>query len=979
MPPTHGAEEDGRVHVEVHDPRELQAFQRRLDRSERRFRNLFESIGDAIVVTDHERRIVMTNPAFETMFGYHDLSQVAGHTVSVLYAEPQSFEDVGERITAHTDTAPMLLETRFRRASGEAFDAELRLCFVRADNGMPAGYVGVIRDVTATHNAALALRQSEAFANAIFANSPVGIQVYDARGYSLRMNEAQRDYLGLPDTNFGVGEFNVLTHGFTNESGVADYFRRAYAGEVVVVEDCDFGVAPDSSVGRFAYDLTLFPICDHDGNVQAVVSFTRDISERKEAEAERERSQANLSALIENTDDFIWSVSSDYRLVTCNAAFLAHTSEVRGHALQPGDCLLDADISPALTELWGGFYDRAFAGEHFTAETQVELPGGEITYRDVSFNPIRGSDGGIVGVTAFSRDVTARRLSEEARHESEERYRKTFESLHDVFHKTDLEGRFLMISPSCEAFYGWKPEELLGTHAQDLYVYQRDYDALAGRLLAGEKVNDIEALMRRRDGSTVYVSINAKLVLDANRNAIAVQGTTRDVSERKRAEDALRESEERYRSTFETLHDVFYQTDPGGFITLMSPSCLRHTGYAPDELEGTAVGNVFNSQEEFAALLAQLRVSDNVNDYEATLVRKDGLLVPISVNCTTLRDPNGAVTRYQGTIRDITERKLAENERDRIFTLSVDMLSVIVSGGTLVRVNPAWQRTLGYRQAEVIGENVWSFVHPDDLREARRGARGVDDGEAVTNLTARFRCKDGDFRWLSWSIAPMSADGTIYCVARDVSELMLVQDEMVRARNELEASVRALRASQAVLEEQAVELDRLRLEAVQLANHDMLTGAANRRAWFAHAVEAKPSAIAIFDIDHFKSVNDSHGHPAGDAVLKEVANRLQSALPDDALLGRIGGEEFGVVFLCGFAEARAACAAAVHAVSAHPVECDSETSVMVTVSGGLAPWRASTHSREHSLATTYEEADAALYEAKEAGRHRLVVRGPRAA
>jgi diguanylate cyclase len=138
--------------------------------------------------------------------------------------------------------------------------------------------------------------------------------------------------------------------------------------------------------------------------------------------------------------------------------------------------------------------------------------------------------------------------------------------------------------------------------------------------------------------------------------------------------------------------------------------------------------------------------------------------------------------------------------------------------------------------------------------------------------------------------------------------------------------------------------------------------------------------VAIFDIDFFKSVNDSYGHPAGDEVLREVARRLQSALPGTAFLGRLGGEEFAVLFTGPFGEAREASAAAALAVGAEPITLEGSLKIHVTVSGGLAPWRVSGRIREQSLADTYEEADAALYEAKSSGRQQLVVRGgPKAA
>jgi diguanylate cyclase (GGDEF)-like protein len=212
----------------------------------------------------------------------------------------------------------------------------------------------------------------------------------------------------------------------------------------------------------------------------------------------------------------------------------------------------------------------------------------------------------------------------------------------------------------------------------------------------------------------------------------------------------------------------------------------------------------------------------------------------------------------------------------------------------------------------------------------------------------------------------MSQSGEAYLVARDVTS-------EVESRQEMEELLEVLRASTAAMAEQNAELDQLREQAEYLANHDTLTGTLNRRAWFATAAAARPTAIAIFDIDHFKRVNDTYGHPAGDAVLVEVARRLDSVLPSDAYLGRLGGEEFAVLFTGPLAQARAASARCIEAVAAGAVVLPTGESLQVTVSGGLAAWQSRRRSREDSLVATYDAADRALYEAKHTGRHRLVV------
>ncbi len=177
---------------------------------------------------------------------------------------------------------------------------------------------------------------------------------------------------------------------------------------------------------------------------------------------------------------------------------------------------------------------------------------------------------------------------------------------------------------------------------------------------------------------------------------------------------------------------------------------------------------------------------------------------------------------------------------------------------------------------------------------------------------------------------------------------------------ELEEAMEALRANAFVLEEQAMSLDALRLEAEFLARHDALTGVLNRRAWWEEAASMEPRSLVLFDVDHFKRVNDEFGHSAGDVVLAEVARRLVTAAAP-GVVGRLGGEEFGVLFQ----EATPLVAETMdELVSSMAFTMDTAAgAVRVSVSAGLAPV-----SSAASFSAAYEAADAALYEAKASGR-----------
>nr|WP_277882510.1 PAS domain S-box protein [Pseudanabaena sp. FACHB-2040] len=134
-----------------------------------------------------------------------------------------------------------------------------------------------------------------------------------------------------------------------------------------------------------------------------------------------------------------------------------------------------------------------------------------------------------------------------------------------------------------------------------------------------------------------------------------------------------------------------------------------------------------------------------------------------------LYSSTGQATRFVAVLFDDTARKQTQEERDRFFTLSLDMLCIAGTDGYFKQINPAWENTLGYSQAELLAQPYLTLVHPDDQRETAVEAGGVSEGGASFRFENRYRCKDGSYRWLSWSSVLNAESSLIYAVARDVT------------------------------------------------------------------------------------------------------------------------------------------------------------------------------------------------------------------
>jgi diguanylate cyclase (GGDEF)-like protein/PAS domain S-box-containing protein len=275
-----------------------------------------------------------------------------------------------------------------------------------------------------------------------------------------------------------------------------------------------------------------------------------------------------------------------------------------------------------------------------------------------------------------------------------------------------------------------------------------------------------------------------------------------------------------------------------------------------------------------------------------------------------------------------------EQQNSRWFSMSNQMLSEASFDGYLTRVNDAWEECLGYTKEEMMSRPYFDLVHPDDQQPTLDVASALARKDfSVVSFRNRYRAKDGSWRWLSWSAR--SDSERIYAAATDVTELQTSESER----------------------------ERLLTRINTLAHTDELTSLPNRRAWdeeiSRELLRSKQLgldvSVAMVDLDHFKTFNDSHGHPAGDRFLRRTAETWRGALRASDFLARTGGEEFAVL-LPGCRPGQAD--AVIRRLRA-------ATPDDQTCSVGLAQWDG-----QESPASVLSRADIALYEAKRGGRDR---------
>ncbi len=242
----------------------------------------------------------------------------------------------------------------------------------------------------------------------------------------------------------------------------------------------------------------------------------------------------------------------------------------------------------------------------------------------------------------------------------DERYRTLFQRSFDAVYFHDLKGKFLDANEATLQLLGYSRGELTKLTVYDLLDESQQRAAqnrMAEIVEAGHGApRSLKA--KRKDGTLVHLVATGSLI-ENERGEPIILGIAHDVSERVRAEEVLRGSEEKYRQIYESVQDIFYRTDARGIITEIGPAVLRW-GYTQEELIGTQVLDVYVRPEERSGLLNELMSKGEVTDHEVVLKAKDGHLVNSSVGSHLVRDADGKIIGVEGVLRDITERKKAE-------------------------------------------------------------------------------------------------------------------------------------------------------------------------------------------------------------------------------------------------------------------------------------------------------------------------------
>ncbi len=419
-------------------------------------------------------------------------------------------------------------------------------------------------------------------------------------------------------------------------------------------------------------------------------------------------------------------------------------------------------------------------------------------------------------VMALVSDMTLRKQFESRLRESEELFHIQMECVkdHAVF-MLDAEGNVLNWNAGAERLKGYRSEEIIGKHFSCFFTEEeRDAGKPAEELkkAAAEGRLEYEGWRVRKDGSRFWADVIITAIRDENGNLRGFSKVTRDISERKKAEDALRFSEERFRALYRDNPTMIATLDPDLTMLSVNPFCASQLGYETDELEGQSVLNIFH-EDDRQAVAEQLRMClqnpNQVHSWQFRKVRKDGSLLWVEEIAQAVYDIEGAINVLV-VCQDVTERKLAEEalrkselKFSKIFHSVPALIGITtVAEGRCIDINEAGLRTLGYLREEMVGRTMLELGVWESEAARDRVIRVLEEDGMVRDLEVNFRGKNGKTFTGLFSAEPVDFNGDRYMlsIVNDITERKRMEEEIARLNTDLAARAAELEGANKELE-----------------------------------------------------------------------------------------------------------------------------------------------------------------------------------
>jgi PAS domain S-box-containing protein len=753
------------------------------------FTKLFEDAPIGMAVIGLDCRLLRANKFLCRMLGYGEPELVRMALADLTHPDDRAADALLlEGAKDHRS------EKRYIGKDGRILWIRQTVSLMRDEGGRPICGLAIMEDITDHKGMAESLRRSEESYRQLIESASDIIYRTDYKGnftyvnpVATRITEYQAEEL------LSKNYLELVRPDWRNQ--IQDFYSKQFRDRIPLTY-CELPIVTKS--GKEVWIGQNIRLIAEGDRVVEFQGVARNITERKRAELELWREKEFSENLINSSLDGILAFDRECRYTVWNPG-MERISGVSKEACL-GRCAFE--VFPFLKEIGeDSYFYEALAGNTVIARDRpYTVPEtGRRGFFEGHYSPLRNQAGEIVGGLAIIRDITGQKLAEEALKKSEARYRALFESNPQPMWIYDLETlRFLVVNDAAIEHYGYSREEFLAMTLRDirppedvplLLEHLKSLAESSQKFYAARNIRH-----RKKDGTIIDVEVISHEVEWNGRKARLV--SINDVTERKRAEEAVRESEEWFKEVFEGSRDAIFLVDSNARFIGVNEAACKLTGYSREELLNMSIpdlheeGDLKAFRKYFDRILSGMEVTS-----EAPLLRKDGKKVQVEFSNKMI---NIRGRRLMHTIaRDITERKRAEEaliESERKYRTLFDQIAdpvFIIDKVThrFIDCNRTALSVYGYSRDELLRLTPFD-LHPP---EERRLVEGAIDLKSDGRQTWTHLSRDGRRMsvWVRSEEIEYQGRPAWLAIVRDVTDQKQIEAELERAREAAEAASRA--------------------------------------------------------------------------------------------------------------------------------------------------------------------------------------------
>ena len=803
---------------EGRDISERKKMEQALRDSEALYRLLAEHVTDAVWLLDFNLKITYVSPSAEKLIGFRQQEIlemplerfVTPASYRLAYA---AFLEETKKLEADHDYDHVLaMELEYYRRDGTTAWVENKFSVIRDENGRPISILGEARDITDRKKAEEALLLSKTLLAQSQEIAHVGSWTLDVVNNVLTWSDETYRIFGLEAQEFAATYEAFLDAVHPEDRAVVD---ATYSGSLQEGRD-SYEVEHRVVRKRTGEIRTVYEKCIHERDAAWIivrsVGMVQDITERKKAEEALRESDALYRLLAEHTTDAVWLMD-----MNLNTTYISPSS-IKRRGYTPDEVIemsVEQNLTPESFKLAMELVDkelpRILADPDYNPVNTLELEfyrkDGTTILSESTFSIIRDSEGKAVSILGESRDITEHRQVEKALLVSEAQYRLLAEHTTDTIFLMDMDLKMTYHSPSGEKLRGFTVKEIMEMPLEKTLSpesLQRAAELFfeeIPRVLADPHYNPVRIAdfeYSCKDGSTVWAETKFSIIRDEYGKAVSILGEGRDITDRKKAENALRASEALYRLLSEHTTDFVWLMDMNLKPTYQSPSAEKLTGFTYQELvelpfdKRVTPDSLRLAGEAFLREIPRVLTDPGHNPVitlELEIMRKDGTTFWSENKFTVIRDENGNPVSIMGEARDVTERKQVEEalrsseEKYRAVVENAREAMTVAVNGVFRFVNRRTLEITGYTFEELTSRPFIEFVHSADRQMvADRYSRRLEGQEVPETFVFRAIFKAWDIRWIELTAVPITWEGVPATLSfmTDITERKKMEEEQQR-------------------------------------------------------------------------------------------------------------------------------------------------------------------------------------------------------